>query len=219
MREEIGPERKLMVDANQHLGRRRGDRGDGSRSKPFNPLWIEEPTQPRRRPRPRGDRTGGRAESASRPANTAPNRIMFKQLLQSDAIAFCQVDSCRLGGVNEVLAVLLHGRQVRRAGLPARRWRRPVRVRPAPLDLRLRRGERVSMEGRVIEYVDHLHEHFEHPVVIENGRYMPPTAPGYSITIKPASLDQVRISRTERPGPRRNHDKARGLGRGSAADA
>ena len=72
------------------------------------------------------------------------NRVMFKQLLQADAIAICQIDACRLGGVNEVLAVLLHGGRVRRAGLPARRRRRAVRARPAPVGGRLHRDQRLA---------------------------------------------------------------------------
>ena len=101
------PERKLMMDANQVLGRGRGDRGDGA------PRATSTPGGSRSRPAPTTcsatppSRRADRARSASRPASTCQNRVIFKQLLQADAIDFCQVDACRLGGVNEVLAVLL----------------------------------------------------------------------------------------------------------------
>jgi len=112
---------------------------------------------------------------------------MFKQFLQADAIRFCQIDSCRLGGVNEVLAVMLM----------AAKFNVPVCPHAGGVGLceyvqHLSMVDYImisgSMENRIVEYVDHLHEHFVDPVVISNGCYMPPTAPGYSITMHQESL-------------------------------
>ena len=114
------------------------------------------------------------------------NRVMFKQFLQAGAIDFCQIDVCRLGGVNEVLAVLLMAAKFGVPVCPHAGRRRTVRTRAAPIDLRLHRRFRVTGKSR-LEYVDHLHEHFVDPVVIRDGRYMPPENPGYSAALKPAS--------------------------------
>jgi L-fuconate dehydratase len=185
VREEIGPERKLMVDANQHWDVNEAIAAM-ERLKPFNPWWIEEPTHP--------DDVLGHAAIARAVApigvatgEHCANRVMFKQLLQSNAISFCQVDSCRLGGVNEVLAVLL---MAAKFGVPVCPHAGGVGLCEYVQHLSIFDYIAVSgsLEDRVIEYVDHLHEHFEQPVVIHNGRYMPPTAPGYSITMKPTSL-------------------------------
>jgi L-fuconate dehydratase len=187
IREEIGPERKLMVDANQvwdvaeaiewmsHLAQ-------------FDPWWIEEPTSPddvlghaaiARAVAPIGVATGEHCQ----------NRVMFKQLLQAEAIRFCQIDSCRLGGVNEVLAVLL---MAAKFGVPVCPHAGGVGLCEYVQHLSLFDYIYVSasLEDRIVEYVDHLHEHFEEPVVVRNGRYLPPTAPGYSITMKLDSLNQ-----------------------------
>jgi L-fuconate dehydratase len=185
VREEIGAERKLMMDANQ-----RWDVNEAIAAmellKAFDPWWIEEPTHP--------DDVLGHAAIARAvaPVGVATgehcaNRIMFKQLLQSEAISFCQIDSCRLGGVNEVLAVLL---MAAKFGVPVCPHAGGVGLCEYVQHLSIFDYIAVSgsLEDRVIEYVDHLHQHFVDPVVIENGRYMPPNAPGYSITMKPASL-------------------------------
>ncbi len=185
VREEIGPERKLMVDANQWWD---VDQAIAAmeRLKAFNPWWIEEPTHP--------DDVLGHAAIARAVApigvatgEHCANRIMFKQLLQSNAISFCQVDSCRLGGVNEVLAVLL---MAAKFGVPVCPHAGGVGLCEYVQHLSIFDYVAVSgsLESRVIEYVDHLHEHFEDPVQIRDGRYVPPTAPGYSITMKPGSL-------------------------------
>ena len=150
------------------LGRRRGDRLDGAARA------SSTRTGSRSRPAPTTSSATRRSPAAVAPIRVATgehvhNRVMFKQLLQAEAIGVCQIDACRLGGVNEVLAVLLHGGRVRRAGLPARRRRRAVRARPAPVGHRLRLRVSGSLEGRMIEYVDHLHEHFVDPVVIRDG--------------------------------------------------
>jgi len=185
VREEIGPDRKLMVDANQVW-----DVDEAIMSMrelaQFDPWWIEEPTSPddvlghatiARAIAPIGVATGEHCQ----------NRIVFKQLMQANAIAFCQIDACRLGGVNEVIAVLLLAAKF---GVPVCPHAGGVGLCEYVQHLSMFDYVCVSgsLENRIIEYVDHLHEHFLYPVVIRDGRYMPPTAAGYSITMRPESL-------------------------------
>lgn len=114
---------------------------------------------------------------------------MFKQLLQAGALDYCQVDAARLGGLNEVIVVLLlaakHGVPVcpHAGGVGLCEYVQHVSL----FDYIAVSG---SLEGRILEYVDHLHEHFLHPVTIRNGRYQVPTAPGYSISLHPESLSR-----------------------------
>jgi L-fuconate dehydratase len=187
VREEIGPDANLMMDANQ-----RWDVGEAiawmRRLSEFDPYWIEEPTSP--------DDILGHAEIARAisPIRVATgehvhNRIMFKQLLQANAIAVCQIDACRLGGVNEVLAVLL---MARKFGVPVCPHAGGVGLcelvqHLSVFDYLCVSGE---MEGRMIEYVDHLHEHFVDPVVIQDGRYRVPSAPGYGAQMRAESLER-----------------------------
>lgn len=184
IREEIGPERKLMMDANQvwDVGEAIASMRELAR---FDPWWIEEPTSPddvlghaaiARAVAPIGVATGEHCQ----------NRVIFKQLMQAGAIRFCQIDSCRLGGVNEVLAVLL---MAAKFGIPVCPHAGGVGLCEYVQHLSIFDYICVSgsLEDRIVEYVDHLHEHFEDPVVIRAGRYMPPTAPGYSITMKAES--------------------------------
>jgi L-fuconate dehydratase len=114
---------------------------------------------------------------------------MFKQLLQAHAIDFCQIDSCRLGSLNEVLVVLL---MAARFGMPVCPHAGGVGLCEYVQHISLFDYICVSasLENRVLEYVDHLHEHFVDPVVIRNGRHMPPQKAGYSIEMLPASLDE-----------------------------
>jgi L-fuconate dehydratase len=186
IREEIGPDRKLMVDANQvwDVDQAIGWMAELAR---FDPGWIEEPTRP--------DDVLGHAAIARAVApikvatgEHCQNRVMFKQLLQAQAIGFCQIDAARLGGVNEVLAVLL---MAAKFGVPVCPHAGGVGLCEYVQHLSMVDFLRVSgsMDDRLIEYVDHLHEHFVDPVVMHEGRYMPPTAPGYSSTMRPASLD------------------------------
>jgi L-fuconate dehydratase len=186
VRAEIGPDRKLMLDANQvwDVGEAIAWMRELAR---FDPWWIEEPTSP--------DDVLGHAAIARAVApigvatgEQCHNRVMFKQLMQAQAIQFCQIDSCRLGGVNEVLAVLLLAAKF---GVPVCPHAGGVGLCEYVQHLALFDYIAVSgsLEGRVVEYVDHLHEHFIDPVVVRDGRYMAPTAPGYSITMKPESLD------------------------------
>jgi len=185
VREAIGPDRRLMMDANQ-----RWDVDDAIANMRelarFAPWWIEEPTSP---DDVLGHAAIARALAPIRVATgeQCQNRVIFKQLLQAEAIGFCQIDACRLGGVNEVLAVLL---MAAKFGVPVCPHAGGVGLceyvqHLAIFDYLCVSG---SLEDRVVEYVDHLHEHFVDPVVIRNGRYVVPTAPGYSITMRPASL-------------------------------
>src|SRR5262249_836594 len=149
---------------------------------------IEEPTSP-------DDVLGHKAiADAIRPVKVATgehcqNRVVFKQLLQAGAIGFCQIDSCRLGGVNEVLAVLL---MAAKFGVPVCPHAGGVGLCEYVQHLSIFDYIAVSasLDDRIAEFVDHLHEHFLDPCVIRNGRYLPPLAPGYSITMKPASREQ-----------------------------
>jgi len=115
------------------------------------------------------------------------NRVMFKQLMQAGAISFCQIDSCRLGGVNEVLAVLL---MAAKFGVPVCPHAGGVGLCEYVQHLSMFDYIAVSacLERRIVEYVDHLHEHFVTPVVMKGDRYMPPMEPGYSIEMKAESL-------------------------------
>jgi L-fuconate dehydratase len=185
IREEIGASRKLMMDANQVWDVDEAV-ANVKRLARFDPYWIEEPTSP--------DDVLGHAAIARAiaPIRVATgehcqNRIVFKQLLQAKAIGFCQIDACRLGGVNEVLAVLL---MAAKFGVPVCPHAGGVGLCEYVQHLALVDYLAVSgsLQDRVLEYVDHLHEHFLDPVVIRAGRYQVPTAPGYSITMRPESL-------------------------------
>lgn len=187
VREEIGPDRALMVDANQAWDVDQAIMWMGHLA-PYRPWWIEEPTSP-------DDVLGhARIARAMEPLGIGvatgehcQNRVMFKQLFQADAIAIAQIDSCRLGGVNEILAVLLLAAKF---GVPVCPHAGGVGLCEYVQHLALIDFIAISgtMDGRVVEYVDHLHEHFVDPVVVRNGRYLAPKAPGYSITMHEASL-------------------------------
>ena len=198
IREEIGAERKLMLDANQvwDVDEAIANMRELAR---FDPWWIEEPTSP--------DDVLGHATIARAiaPIGVATgeqchNRVVFKQLLQSDAIRFCQIDSCRLGGVNEVLAVLLLAAKF---GVPVCPHAGGVGLCEYVQHLAIFDYIAVSgsLDDRIVEYVDHLHEHFVDPVVVRGGRYIPPLAPGYSITMKPES--RARFAYPDGPAWRR----------------
>ncbi len=187
IREEIGWDRKLMMDANQVWDVPQAVAWM-QRLAEFKPWWIEEPTSP--------DDVLGHAAIARAvaPIGVATgehgmNRVLFKQLLQAGAIQFCQIDACRLGGVNEVLAVLLLAAKF---NVPVCPHAGGVGLCEHVQHLSIFDYVRVSgsMEDRVIEYVDHLHEHFVDPVEVRDGRYFPPTRPGYSTEMKAVSLDQ-----------------------------
>src|SRR5919199_1101880 len=178
IREEIGADRFLMMDANQvwevdeAIERTRALAA-------FDPWWMEEPTSP--------DDVLGHARIAREVAPVriatgehAHSRVMFKQLMQAGGAGVCQIDACRLGGVNEVLAVLL---LAARFGVPVCPHAGGVGLSEyvqhlALVDYVVLGGD---LEDRVIEYVDELHEHFLHPAQIRDGRYVVPEVPGYSI--------------------------------------
>lgn len=176
-REELGEDIGLMVDANQRWG------VDEAISYvrallPYRPLWIEEPTSP-------DDILGHAAIARALPetlvatGEQVQNRVVFKQLLQAGAIGVCQIDACRLGGVNEVIAVLLLAAKF---GVPVCPHAGGVGL--CELVQHLVAFDYIavtgSLEGRVSEYVDHLHEHFVDPCVVREGHYRLPLAPGYS---------------------------------------
>ncbi len=186
VRAQIGNDRILMMDANQiwdvpeAIARMR-------LLAPFDPYWIEEPTSP---DDVLGHQAIARAIAPIRVATgeMAQNRVIFKQLLQAGAIGAAQIDACRLGGVNEVLAVLLL----------AAKFDVPVCPHAGGVGLceyvqHLAAFDQIavapSLDGRYVEFADHLHEHFVNPVVVENGAYRLPTAPGYGVELRPASVE------------------------------
>lgn len=190
LREEIGWDNVLMMDANQvwevdeTVAKMR-------RLAEFDPLWIEEPTSPddilghaeiRHRVAPIGVATGEHCH----------NKVMFKQFLQADAIDYCQIDAARLGGLNEVILVVL---MAAKFGVPICPHAGGVGLCEYVQHISMFDYIAVSgnLEGRVLEYVDHLHEHFVDPVVIRQGRYQVPTAAGYSITMHADSLARHRF--------------------------
>jgi L-fuconate dehydratase len=187
VREEIGWERQMMVDANQKWGveeaiRRTLQLGE------LKPYWMEEPTSP--------DDILGHARIRQEAAPTriatgehCQNAVMFKQLLQAEAIDVCQIDSCRVAGINENLAILL---MAAKFGVPVCPHAGGVGLCEYVQHLSIfdYLGVSCSLQDRVIEYVDHLHEHFLEPVVIRRGHYLLPKAPGYSGEILAASLER-----------------------------
>jgi L-fuconate dehydratase len=190
LREAIGDEAKLMMDANQVWDVGQAIEAMRVLSR-FDPHWIEEPTSP--------DDVLGHAAIAKAVApirvatgEHVANRVVFKQLLQANAIGFCQIDACRLGGVNEALAVLL---LAARFGVPVCPHAGGVGLCELVQHLSLIDYVCVSsdLNDRVIEYVDHLHEHFVDPVVIRDGRYLAPLEPGYSGEMHAASIDAHRF--------------------------
>jgi L-fuconate dehydratase len=192
IREEIGSDRKLMMDANQ-VWEVPEAIANMERLAEFDPWWIEEPTSP--------DDVLGHARIARAVAPTGVatgehgmNRVLFKQLMQADAINFCQIDACRLGGVNEVIAVLLLAAKF---GVPVCPHAGGVGLCEYVQHLSIFDYVCVgaSLEDRILEYVDHLHEHFLDPVRIKDGRYAPPERPGYSIEMYPGSLAEFEFPR------------------------
>jgi len=188
IREEIGS-RQLMMDANQRWDVDEAILQMKTLAR-FDPWWIEEPTSP-------DDVLGHAAiRKAIAPIRIATgehcqNRVMFKQFFQAEAIDVCQIDSCRLGGVNEILAVLL---MAAKFGIPVCPHAGGVGLCEYVQHLSLFDYICISgsLEDHLLEYVDHLHEHFLDPVRMQDGRYMPPSRPGYSIEMKRESIDMYR---------------------------
>lgn len=187
-REVLGPDRHLMIDANQvwDVDQAIEWLGHLAFAKPW---FIEEPTSPDDIAGHKRIRAAMAGSMQVATGEMCQNRIIFKQLIMEGAIDVVQIDACRLGGVNEVLAVMLmaakHGLKVcpHAGGVGLCEYVQHLSM----IDYLCIAG---TKEGRVIEYVDHLHEHFVDPCVIRNAAYMPPTRPGYSIEMKPESLAQ-----------------------------
>jgi len=195
IRELIGPHRRLMMDANQvwEVDEAIAWMAELAR---FDPYWIEEPTSP-------DDILGhARIARAVAPVLVATgehvqNRIVFKQLFAARAIGVCQPDSCRLASVNEnVLVYLL----AERHGIPVCPHAGGVGL--CELVQHLAAFDYIgisgSLDGRMVEYVDHLHEHFVHPVHVDRGAYVMPEAPGYSTEMVRESIEAYRYPEGQR---------------------
>jgi L-fuconate dehydratase len=184
-REVCGPDFRIAVDANQ-----RWDVPDAiewiNALASYEPWWIEEPTSP-------DDVVGHAAIAAAvAPISVATgehvqNRTVFKQLLQLNAISYLQLDAARVAGVNENIAILLLAAKF---GTPVCPHAGGVGLCELVQHLSMFDYVAVSatLDDRVIEYVDHLHDHFVHPVRMRRGRYLAPTAPGFSSTMRPETL-------------------------------
>jgi L-fuconate dehydratase len=184
-RQAVGPGIRIAVDANQRWGV--GNAIANIRAlAPWEPHWVEEPTSP--------DEILGLAaiRRAVAPVKVATgehvaNRVIFKQLLQAGALDFVNLDACRVAGVNENLAILLLAAKF---GVPVCPHAGGVGLCEMVQHLAMFDYVAVSA-GRtdcVLEYVDHLHEHFTDPVRVVHGRYLAPTTPGFSATLRPESL-------------------------------
>lgn len=189
VRETIGPDIRLAVDANQVW-----EVDEAIRRirllEPFDLAWVEEPTSP--------DDVLGHlaiARAVGVPIATGEhgqNRVLFKQFLASGAMEVCQIDACRVAGVNENVAILLLAAKF---GVPVCPHAGGVGLcelvqHLAMFDFVAVAGE---VEGRIVEMADHLHEHFVHPVQIRNGSYVAPTVPGFTSEMHPASIEEFRF--------------------------
>ncbi|WP_423494320.1 L-fuconate dehydratase [Microbacterium esteraromaticum] len=184
-REVCGPDFPIAIDANQRWEVSEAIAWVNALAE-FDPAWIEEPTSP--------DDILGHAEIARGVApirvatgEHAQNRMIFKQLLQAEAIEVMQIDSVRVAGVNENIANLLLAAKF---GKPVCPHAGGVGLCEAVQHLSMFDFVAVSgtREGRLIEYVDHLHEHFVIPTDIQGGSYMAPTEPGTSMEMKAESI-------------------------------
>ncbi|KAI7898451.1 enolase C-terminal domain-like protein [Cokeromyces recurvatus] len=187
IREEIGEEGVLMMDANQVWDVQEAI--DWMQDLiTFKPLFIEEPTSPDDVLGHATIRKGLYPHTKVATGEHIQNRIIFKQLFQAQAIDFCQIDSCRVAGVNEVLAILL---MAKKFNIPV--WPHAGGVGLCEYVQHLSLIDYICItgttEGRALEYVDHLHEHFIHPVIMKDGKYTAPLAPGYSIQMKRESIE------------------------------
>ena len=187
LRDEMGPDAHMMIDANQVWDVPEAIEWVRQLA-PFKPWFIEEPTSP--------DDILGHAAIARAVAPTlvatgehCANRVMFKQFMQAGAMGVCQIDSCRIGGVNEILAVIL---MAAKFGIPVCPHAGGVGLCEYVQHLSIFDYVCASgtFEGRFTEYAGHLHEHFKDPVRMRAGRYMPPTAAGYSVEMWPRSIEE-----------------------------
>ncbi|MFA5712446.1 enolase C-terminal domain-like protein, partial [Mycolicibacterium sp.] len=189
LREEIGPDRYLMVDANQVWNVDEAIKWIQALA-PYNPWWIEEPTSP--------DDVLGHAEIARQvaPIRVATgehiqNRVMFKQFLQAKGMGVCQIDACRVGGVNENIAIMLLAAQ---HNIPVCPHAGGVGLCEYVQHLSIFNYIAVAgnLDDVVVEFVDHLHEHFVDPCIVDNGHYVVPSLPGYSAEILADSREKHR---------------------------
>jgi L-fuconate dehydratase len=187
-RAAVGPDVRIAVDANQHWDVAEAVRWMTALA-PWDPYWIEEPTSP-------DDVLGHAAVRAGQPVKVATgehvaNRVVFKQLFQAEAVDFVQIDAARVAGVNENLAILLLAAKY---GVPVCPHAGGVGLCELVRHLAMFDYVAVSgsLSGRVIEYVDHLHEHFLDPALVRSGVYLAPTMPGYSAELKPESIAAYR---------------------------
>ncbi|WP_234383274.1 enolase C-terminal domain-like protein [Streptomyces dysideae] len=184
-RSVVGPDIRMAIDANQRWDIDEAIRWIKALAE-FDPYWIEEPTSP-------DDILGHAAvRKAVAPVKVATgehvqNRVVFKQLLQAGSVDIVQIDAARVGGVNENLAILLLAAKF---GVPVCPHAGGVGL--CELVQHLSMYDYVAVAGttedRVIEYVDHLHDHFLDPVMIRQGHYTAPTAPGFSAAMRPESI-------------------------------
>jgi L-fuconate dehydratase len=189
-RETVGPDIRIAVDANQRWNVAQAISAIEALA-PYRPYWVEEPTSP--------DEILGLAaiRTAVAPVKIAAgehvaNRVIFKQLLQAGAIDFLNLDACRVAGVNENVAILLLAAKF---GVPVCPHAGGVGLCEMVQHLAMFDLVAVSATNtdRVLEYVDHLHEHFSDPVRVTNGRYLAPEVPGFSATLRAESLRHFRF--------------------------
>ncbi len=184
-RDAVGPDIRVAVDANQRWGVAQAIAAIDELAR-WDPYWVEEPTSP--------DEILGlaRIRAAVAPVKIATgehvaNRVIFKQLLQAGALDVITLDAARVAGVNENVAILLLAAKF---GVPVCPHAGGVGLCEMVQHLAMFDFAAVSatMADRVLEYVDHLHEHFADPVRVSAGRYLAPSAPGFSATLRPESL-------------------------------
>jgi L-fuconate dehydratase len=181
----VGPDIRIAVDANQRWGIAEAQAAIAALA-PWDPYWVEEPTSP--------DEILGLAKirRAIAPAKVAvgehvANRVIFKQLLQAGAADVLTIDACRVAGVNENIAILLLAAKYGVAVCPHAGG---VGLSEMVQHLAMFDfvGVSATSSDRVLEYVDHLHEHFTDPARVSGGRYLAPSAPGFSATLREQSL-------------------------------
>ncbi len=189
-REAVGPGVRIAVDANQRWGVHEAIEWTRALL-PYDPWWVEEPTSP-------DDVLGHAAiRRAVAPVRVATgehvaNRVVFKQLLQAGAVDVVQIDACRVAGVTENVAILLLAAKF---GVPVCPHAGGVGLCEVVQHLAMFDYVAVSgsLTDRALEYVDHLHEHFVHPVVIRDGHYLAPQEPGFSGQMRPESIASYRF--------------------------
>ncbi|HTA07982.1 MAG TPA: enolase C-terminal domain-like protein [Streptosporangiaceae bacterium] len=184
-RNAVGPQVRVAVDANQRWGIAQAVAAIEALA-PWDPYWVEEPTSPDEILGLAAIRAGIAPVKIAAGEHVA-NRVIFKQLLQAGAIDFITLDAARVAGVNENVAILLLAAKF---GIPVCPHAGGVGLCEMVQHLAMFDFVAVSatMANRVLEYVDHLHEHFTDPVRVTGGRYLAPTAPGFSATFRPGSL-------------------------------